>query len=94
MDSAFPAHRLTGLEVGLFPQGTVQRTLQTLDRVSPWHVVTLKPGLSTSQTDELGRRDRRLDVPRPLHSTLRADQRAELMDVGGFLSLVRGRQAA
>jgi hypothetical protein len=90
--SAFPADRLTGVEVGLASADTGGRSFGDLDRVSPWHVVTLEPGLSASQTEDLRRRDRRLVLPRPLHQTLRADQRAGLMDVGDLLSLTRCRQ--
>lgn len=91
-DPAFPAGRLTGLEVGIGPGGIGQRPRPSLDRLSPWHVVTLEPGLSTSQTGDLRRWNRQLVLPRPLHSTLRPDQRRGLMDVGGFLSLARDRQ--
>lgn len=90
----FPADCLTGLEVGLAPADVGAQSLPVLDRVSQWHVVTLEPGLSVSQTDDLRRRDRRLVLPRPLHPTLRADQRAGLMDVSDFISLARRRQAA
>jgi hypothetical protein len=93
-DPTFPASRLTGLEVSLTPSWLDERPVRGLERVSPWHVVTLEPGLSTSQTDDLRRRDRRLVLPRPLHPTLRIEQRAELMDVGDFLSLARCRQEA
>ena len=93
-DSTFPANRLIGVEVGLAPSGPEEQPAPGLHRVSQWHVVTLEPGLSISQTDDLRRRDRRLILPRPLHPTLRMEQRAELMDVDGFLSLARRRQEA
>lgn len=58
------------------------------------HLLTLEPGISENQTDEMRVKELQLVLPQKLHATFRPSQQAWLMNVGEFISLVRGRQGA
>lgn len=55
-------------------------------------MLTLEPGISENQTDEMQAKQLRLVVPRRLHGTFRPAQKGWLMDVSDFISVVRSRQ--
>jgi len=55
-------------------------------------LLTLEPAISTAQTDEMLSRNLQLVWPRSLHATYAAVQRSWLMDISGFVEIVRERQ--
>jgi hypothetical protein len=61
-------------------------------RIEEKHLLTLEPGISENQTNEMQAKQLRLVIPRRLHATYRPAQQAWLMDVTEFLRLVRERQ--
>ena len=63
-------------------------------RISPKHLLTLAPGVSAAQADEMARHALVLVAPRPLHDRLAPGGRAGLLDLRGFLRTVAGRQNA
>ena len=64
------------------------------DRITHKHLLTLEPGISTSQTDEMQTRHLQLVLPRPIHPTYTPLQQQWLMPVSAFLEVVRERQAS
>ena len=62
-------------------------------RVPDKHLVTLEPSISEAQTDEMRSFRLQLVLPKSLHATYKPAQQAWLMDVAGFISLAKGRQA-
>ena len=61
-------------------------------RIRKKHLLTLEPGISENQTNEMQVKELQLVLPQKLHATFRTSQQAWLMNVGEFISLVRGRQ--
>ena len=70
-----------------------RQVLSEADRVERKHLLTLEPAISTNQTDEMQARQLQLVLPRSLHATYTSAQQTWLMDVSGFVALVRERQA-
>lgn len=91
-DRAFPDGRLTMLGAKSTLKDRWRQVLSEAGRIDEKHLLTLEPGVSRNQTNEMQAKNLRLVVPRGLHGTYRDEQRAWLMDLGDFLALVRGRQ--
>ena len=60
-------------------------------RIEVKHLATLEPGISENQTDEMRDKSLRLVVPVAIQSTYRESQRAWLLSVRDFITLVRAR---
>ncbi|MGL5008643.1 MAG: type II restriction endonuclease [Paracoccaceae bacterium] len=56
--------------------------------------MTIEPGISVSQTDEMQRQSLQLVVPSQLHATFTPEQAGWLMTFAAFADLVRERQRA
>lgn len=91
-DPAFPAARLTMLGAKSTLKDRWRQVLSEAVRIEEKHLLTLEPGVSENQTDEMQAKRLQLVVPRRLHTTYRPTQQAWLMDVTGFLAVVRARQ--
>jgi hypothetical protein len=92
-DPKFDLHRLTALGVKSTCKDRWRQVLSEADRVERKHLLTLEPAISTNQTDEMQARQLQLVLPRSLHATYTSAQQTWLMDVSGFVALVRERQA-
>ena len=62
------------------------------DRIEHKHLLTLSPGVSVNQTEQMKAGKVRLVVPAGLHQTYQPSQRSWLMNVSQFLELVMDRQ--
>lgn len=91
-DATFPSARLTMLGVKSSCKDRWRQVLAEADRISPKHLLTLEPGISSNQTAEMQAKGLQLVLPGGLHATYTDAQRAWLMNVAGFLALVRERQ--
>jgi EcoRII C terminal len=69
-----------------------RQVLSEASRIHSKHLLTLEPGISQNQTDEMDAKGLQLVVPRKIHSSYNPSQRAWLMDMEGFLTVVRDRQ--
>lgn len=94
LDPQFPAGRLTLLGAKSTARDRWRQVLSEAERIPEKHLVTLEPGISENQTDEMRAKQLQLVLPRALHSTFRPGQQAWLMDLKGFIDLVRIRQLA
>jgi hypothetical protein len=92
-DQAFPPDRLAMLGAKSTLKDRWRQVLSEGVRIEEKHLLTLEPGVSENQTDEMAAKRLQLVVPRPLHTTYRLTQQAWLMDISGFLAVVRTRQA-
>lgn len=92
-DPAFPSSRLTMLGAKSTLKDRWRQVLSEAVRIDRKHLLTLEPGISENQTDEMRAKLLQLVVPRKLHQTYRLSQQAWLMDVSGFLALVGDRQS-
>lgn len=93
-DTAFPADRLTMLGSKSTSKDRWRQVLSEADRISPKHLVTLEPGISQNQTEEMQARHLQLVIPARLHETYQPAQRNWLMTMRDFIGLVRHRQRA
>lgn len=91
-DSVFPEARLTMLAAKTSAKDRWRQILGEADRISAKHLITLEPGISENQTDEMKARHVSLVLPRAIHSSYSPSQRACLLDVESFIDLVSGRQ--
>lgn len=91
-DPDFPSPRLTMLGAKSTLKDRWRQVLSEAIRIEQKHLLTLQPGVSENQTDEMRSKLLQLVVPRGLHETYRPKQRDWLMDVSGFLKLVGDRQ--
>jgi hypothetical protein len=89
---AYPADRLTMLGSKSTSKDRWRQVLSEADRILPKHLVTLEPGISQNQTDEMQARHLQLVIPARLHETYQPAQRDWLMTMRGFVELVRDRQ--
>lgn len=93
LDPAFPSAQLTMLGAKSTLKDRWRQVLSEAVRIPEKHLLTLAPGISENQTDEMQAKHLQLVVPRKLHETYRPVQQTWLMDVSGFISLVTDRQA-
>lgn len=91
-DPDFPTSRLTSLGVKSTCKDRWRQVLAEADRVEHKHLLTLEPAISTNQTDEMRARQLQLVLPHSLHDTYSTAQQAWLMDVSGFVKMLRERQ--
>lgn len=92
-DPAFDVARLSMLGVKSTLKDRWRQVLAEAEKIKPKHLLTLEPGISTRQTDEMIRNSLQLVVPQGLHATFTTEQGAWLMHFRGFLDLVRVRAA-
>lgn len=88
----YPGARLTMLGAKSTLKEGWRQVLSEAARIPEKHLLTLEPGISENQTDEMRAEKLQLVVPRRLHDTYRLAQQAWLVDVASFISLVRSRQ--
>ncbi|WP_210202019.1 type II restriction endonuclease [Rhizobium subbaraonis] len=93
-DPLFPDARLTMLGAKSTLKDRWRQVLSEAVRIPEKHLLTLEPGISENQTDEMQAKQLQLVVPRRLHGTYRLTQQAWLMDMDGFIEVVRSRQDA
>jgi hypothetical protein len=91
-DADFPSDRPTMLGAKSTCKDRWRQVLSEAARISNKHLLTLEPGISENQTQEMQAKALQLVLPRKLHETYRDGQRAWLLDVRGFIGLVRQRQ--
>lgn len=93
-DRSWPEAKLTMLGVKTTCKDRWRQVLAEADRIENKHLLTLEPGISRSQTDEMRRAKLQLVVPALLQSSYLREQQTELLSVKEFLLLVRRRQDA
>ena len=91
-DDCFEPAKLTMLGAKSTLKDRWRQVLSEAVRIPEKHLLTLAPGISENQTDEMRAKHLQLVIPRQLHTTYRPAQQAWLMDVASFVALVAGRQ--
>ena len=61
-------------------------------RIPEKHLLTLEPGISENQTNEMRAHSLQLVLPNSLHKTYNAAQQSWLMDLKTFINVVATRQ--
>lgn len=92
LNADFPPERLTMLGVKSTCKDRWRQVLAEAARIDKKHLLTLEPGISTAQTDEMRERQLSLVIPAALHSSYTPAQRAWLINLNDFIGFVRERQ--
>lgn len=71
-----------------------RQVLSEAERIPEKHLITLEPGISGHQTREMKAKQLQLVIPEPLHDSFQPEQRSWLMNLAGFIDLVRYRQTS
>lgn len=93
-DPAFAPGRLTMLGAKSTCKDRWRQVLSEAQRIPNKHLLTLEPGISENQTDEMKAKHLQLVLPARLHETFRDKQRSWLFTVSDFLTVVKRRQQA
>lgn len=91
-DPAYDVLKLTMLGVKSTCKDRWRQVLAEADRIDDKHLLTLETAISTRQTDEMAAKRLQLVLPRSLHQTYTTAQQRWLMDLTGFMEMVRARQ--
>jgi hypothetical protein len=91
-DASFPTCRLSMLGAKSTCKDRWRQVLSEAARILNKHLLTLEPGISLSQTNEMRANNLQLVLPAELHETYLPEQRASLMDLSGFIALARERE--
>ena len=91
-DVNFPPARLSMLAVKSTCKDRWRQALSEAERIRHKHLLTLEPGISVNQTNEMEANRLKLVVPKELHQSYKPEQRDWLMDLNSFIQLVRTRQ--
>lgn len=92
-DPAYATAKLTMLGAKTTCKDRWRQVLTEANRIPAKHLLTLEPGISEMQTAEMQREKLQLVVPKRIHESYKPAQQFWLMDVAGFLDLVRKREA-
>ena len=91
-DASYQESLLTMLGAKRTCKDRWRQVLSEAERIENKHLLTLQPSISVPQTDEMRSSNLQLVVPRPLFSTYQRAQQDWLMDLAGFIELVKSRQ--
>ncbi|MCL6453739.1 MAG: restriction endonuclease [Alicyclobacillus sp.] len=91
-NNTFPPNRLTMLGVKSTCKDRWRQVLAEAARIKEKHLLTLEPGISENQTNEMQTNSLQLVLPRRLHDTYKPSQQLWLMNVQEFVDLVKARQ--
>ncbi len=91
-NSEFSSSMLTMLGMKTTCKDRWRQVLSEAARIPDKHLITLEPGISENQTNEMLANRLQLVLPRGLHGTYRQSQQKWLMDLGDFIDLVKGRE--
>lgn len=92
LDATFPIQGLTILGAKTTCKDRWRQVLSEGVRVKEKHLLTLEPGISTNQTNEMRAHNLQLIVPKPLHSTFAAKQREWLWTMSDLIRDVSDKQ--
>ena len=91
-DTGFPAELLTMLGVKSTCKDRWRQVLSEAARIENKHLVTLEPGISEHQTNEMQAHRLRLVVPQHIQETYHKGQREWLMCLRDFIVMAREKQ--
>lgn len=91
-DNVFPQAKLAMLASKSTCKDRWRQIINEAARIPIKHLLTLEPSISENQTNEMKAEQVQLVLPCELHTTYTHNQQAWLIDVKGFIQLVRNRQ--
>lgn len=91
-DLAFPVDKLTMLGAKSTLKDRWRQVLNEAARIKSKHLITLEPGISQNQTDQMQASSLQLIIPERLQKTFHPDQQKWLMNLKDFVKLVMKHQ--
>ena len=91
-DPVFDMNLLTMLGVKTSCKERWRQVLAEANKIREKHLLTLEPGISETQTNEMKTGNLQLVVPRSIFVSYTPEQQRWLMDVAEFIGLVKDRQ--
>jgi len=91
-DLSFPDPKLSMLGVKTSCKDRWRQVLSEAQRITNKHLLTLEPGISANQTNEMRSNNLQLVLPAPIHETYSSDQQAWLMNLRDFIGFVSAKQ--
>ncbi|KGD65117.1 type II restriction endonuclease [Alcanivorax nanhaiticus] len=88
----FPDNGLTILGAKSTCKDRWRQVLSEAGRIKRKHLVTLEPGISGNQLDEMEANDLQLVVPSSIHETYKSEKREWLWNLSDFIEHVRDKQ--
>lgn len=88
----FPTDRLTMLGVKSTLKDRWRQVLTEANRISRKHLLTLEPGISVNQTEQIKAASLQLVIPLAIHASYAPRQQSDLLSVESFLKIVQARQ--
>ena len=88
----FPAAKLTMLASKSSLKDRWRQITKEADRILHKHLFTLQPSISVAQTDEISHQRVQLVLPKPIHDSFKSEQKPFLLDLKGFIGLVKSRE--
>lgn len=90
---SWPSDKLAMLGVKTSCKDRWRQVLNEAHRIPDKHLLTIQPGISEHQTDEMASASLTLVIPRAIQGSFVDRQRANLLDLSGFISLVSEKLA-
>jgi len=91
-DMSFPSFALTILGTKTSCKDRWRQVLTEARRVDEKHLLTLEPGISVNQTNEMRAHNLQLIIPKMLHKSFTIEQQTWLLDVKTFIRLIENKQ--
>lgn len=91
-DETFPSARLSMLGVKSTCKDRWRQVLSEAAKIPDKHLLTLEPGISENQTEEMRASRLQLVLPAGLHETYRAKQKQWLMNLKDFIKHISDQQ--
>lgn len=91
-DETFPISKLTMLGAKTTCKDRWRQVLSEAEKIKNKHLFTLQTAISENQTEEMKAHNLQLVIPDELHKTYSDNQKNWLMDLAGFIELVKERQ--
>lgn len=92
-DESFAEARLTMLGLKTSLKKRWRQIEAEAKRINPKHLLTLEPGISIHQTNEMQSHGVQLVIPQSLHSSYTPEQQGWLMSLKEFIDLVKSRES-
>lgn len=88
----FPNDSLSMLGVKSTCKDRWRQVLDEAQRIQKKHLLTLEPGISENQTNQMKASDLQLVLPKTLHRTYKPDQQSWLFSVQDFIDMVKSKE--
>ncbi|MBF0554860.1 MAG: restriction endonuclease [Nitrospirae bacterium] len=89
---SFPATSLSMLGVKSTCKDRWRQVLAEANRIQRKHLLTLEPGISTNQTNEMKASELQLVLPASLHRTYTPEQQGWLFSVRDFVAMIKEKE--